>query len=174
MSLKMTYIDEATLFLQAYRNFENTDTDTNEKFIKSIISPDWIAEHLCNSWGGRKNDFGDFFLNLDPVIQGDFISSWGIHVDGLQRYREAQHNDPAASLFQPAPAKIIWLNGLVKYFYNNGIGGRRDLILPNLPSFEKRYGNSTNWGNYILSLSTDDRELVLQQLYGHVVSKSLI
>lgn len=171
MSLKISYINEAILFLQAYRNFENSDIETNETFIKRIISPEWIAEHLCDSLGGEGHNFGGFFLNLDHTIQGDFISSWGINVDGLQKYKEEQQNDPEASLFEPAPVTIMWLHGLVKYFYNNGIVDKNDLVFPNLPPFDKRYGNSSNWGNYILSLSSEDREFVLQQLYTHVMSK---
>ena len=169
-----SYINSAVLFIHEYRNMENSDIETNNRFIKRVICPDWVADHLCDSWAGRNNDFGDFYLNLDHTIQGDFIEAWGIQVEGLKEYKDKQAADPMFSLFAPAPKTVTWLHGLIKYFYNNGIGGRKDLILSNLPAQDKRYGNSTNWGSYILSLSSEGRELVLRQLYSHITSKSKI
>jgi hypothetical protein len=123
-----------------------------------------------NSWFGQKNDFGHFFLNLSHDTQADFMEGWGIEVIGKQEYKTALAENPAAILFAKPPLTVTWLHELIKYFYNNGIGDGNDLILSNLPEDDKCYGNSTNWGNYILSLSSEGRELVLQQLYNRVIS----
>lgn len=168
-----TFMKDAILFIHEYRNMENADTKTNEQLIKRIVSPAWVAEHLCDSWGGRKNNFGDFFLNLDHETQADFIEAWGIQIPGLQEYKTALEKDAMAILFATVPPTLAWLHELLKYFYNNGIGDRKVLILGNLPDESKRYGSSTNWGNYILSLSSEGRELVLQQLYNHVMAGKL-
>lgn len=138
-----TYIKDAILFIHEYRNMENADLQSNERLIKRVISPKWKADHLVNSWSGRENDFGDFFLNLSHDTQADFMEGWGIEVIGKQEYKTALAENPAAILFAKPPLTVTWLHELVKYFYNNGIGDGNDLILSNLPEDDKCYGNST-------------------------------
>ena len=168
-----TFMKDAILFIHEYRNMENADEQTNERLIKRVVSPEWKADHLVDSWSGRNNDFGSFFLNLSHNTQADFMEAWGIEVAGKKEYKTALEENPMAIIDAKPPTTVTWLHELVKYFYNNGIGGRKDIILSNLPDMDKRYGNSTNWGNYILSLSSEGRELVLQQLYNHVMAGKL-
>ncbi|TDE09769.1 hypothetical protein [Dyadobacter psychrotolerans] len=164
-----SHIKDAITFIHEYRSMENADMATNERLIKRVVTPTWKADHLCDSWGGRRNNFGSFFLNLDHMTQGDFIEGWGMEIPALHAYKTAYEQNPISVVFADPPITIKWLHELLKYFSNNGIGDRSDLILSNLPDQEKRYGNSTNWGNYILSLSTEGRELVLHQLYNQVM-----
>ncbi|GLU56443.1 hypothetical protein Dfri01_59040 [Dyadobacter frigoris] len=169
--MKIELISSAVLFIEKYRKMELADNKSNEHFIKKVVSTDWIAEHLCDAWRQKRNDFGDFFLNLDDSIQGDFIEAWGISVPGLKSYKDELEDNPEYGWDNQPPEMIFWLFGLVKYFYNNGIGGRKDVILPVEPPEDKRFGNSTNWGDYILSMSGYGRDMVLHQIYDIVMSK---
>ncbi|WP_236648919.1 hypothetical protein [Spirosoma sp. 209] len=62
------------------------------------------------------------------------------------------------------PAKALQLHQLLKFFENHGINPQltRQIALTELPDSDKRFGNSANWGDYILSLS--DPEPLLRQL----------
>lgn len=164
-----SFIIDAITFIHIYQNMGNADTKSNARIIRRAVPEQWKAEHLFNSWSGRNNAFGNFFLNIDNPTQEDFIEFWGIQVNGLADYKEATRKNPMSVLFSGAPVTITWLHEILKYFYKSGIGDSKDLILTNLPADDKCYGNLMNWDSYILSLSADGCTLILHQLNNQIV-----
>ena len=165
-------IKEALVFLEHYRLMEKSSNEYSENIIKTVL-PSHQVEHLCNSWRRRKKGFGSFFLNLSHANQGRIIKSWGIEIDGFDEYLMEKEKNEIASFFLKAPPTIMLLHGLVLYFENHGIGDSETVLLDSLPRSDARFGNSANWGKYILSLPSNEQQVVLARLNGLVLSEAL-
>eukprot|EP01012_Entosiphon_sulcatum_P033810 TRINITY_DN42825_c0_g1_i1.p2 TRINITY_DN42825_c0_g1~~TRINITY_DN42825_c0_g1_i1.p2 ORF type:complete len:180 (-),score=11.10 TRINITY_DN42825_c0_g1_i1:795-1334(-) len=150
-------INALLTFVSAYRRMEKANDLSNKKLIKNIVPPRKF-DHLFSSWSGRNNDFGSFYLNLEYALQGKFVQHWNIQLSNFTKYLKDLEKHPYASLFTVPPEELLYLNALVLFFNNNGIdpGCLEGFEFSNLP--EARFGNSANWGDYILSLPP--RELV--------------
>jgi hypothetical protein len=150
-------------FIKAYRAMEERSLPENKKLIKSIVDADQF-KHLYESWAGRKNDFSSFFLNLSYKTQADFIISFGIDVPGYNDYLVELTSNHTAYAYATPPILVSQFHELVKFFYNNGIheNAVSGIKLNYLPT--ECYGNSKNWGNYILSLVMPYQLSVLKQI----------
>lgn len=168
---KVSNITDAIIFIKTYRIFEKSSLKFGKDTIKTVVKDDYTAKHLCNSWAGREKNFGSFFLNLDHSTQGDFIEFFGISVAGLKEYTAKKEENPVATLWLSAPPTVEWLHELLKYFNNHSVDSFENLLLPNTNYQGDRYGNSTNWGIYILSLQEENKYRVLSQLYD-ILTKS--
>lgn len=157
-------MDHTIRFIKAYMQFEKMSFKASSEIIKKIV-PAYQAQHLCSSWKGRKNDFGDFFLNMSHAMQGDFIEYFKVPVAGLREYKKAQEVVSMETIFMPGPPTVMWLRGLMMHFYNHSIDSTDKLTLPDIGFAGDRYGCSTNWGNYILLLQNENQERVLMQIY---------
>jgi len=162
-------VKDTVLFIHEYRSMESSPVSVGKKLITALFGNTHISEHLCDSWAGRKGDFGSFFLNLGHEKQGLFIEYWGIPVPALSEYSKRKNENPISVLFGGEPEVVTWIHKMMLYFNNHGIGDYRDIILPSLPV--ERYGNSKNWGNYILGLSPEGRDLVITQLHAHLMEE---
>lgn len=162
-------IKNTVLFIHEYRSMENAPVKVGKNLIRAVIEDRHRAEHLCDSWAGRNGDFGSFFLNLSHETQGLFMEYWGIPVSELAEYSRRKEENPISVLFGGEPEEVTWIHKLMLYFNNHGIGDYKDIILPSLPT--ERYGNSRNWGAYILGLTPEGRDLVITQLHAHLLEK---
>ncbi|WP_025146070.1 hypothetical protein [Pedobacter jeongneungensis] len=153
------YID-TLLFIKKYREMEIASLAKNKKALSSILPSDKF-KHLFNSWSGRENNFGSFFLNLEYELQGLFLVHWGIPINGYNEYLTEIDSHPYASIYSHPPMFISWIDALMLFFNNHGIDEQviPDFRMPFLP--DKRYGNSANWGSYIMSLTLDNQLDVL-------------
>lgn len=158
-------------FITQYRKFEKLPLKSVKAIIESVVPNAHDAKHLYDSWKGRKKNFGSFFLNLDYTTQGKFIEHFGIHIDQFEEFILSEEKDPCTT---HPPATLYWLYELVHYFYNNGIGNKADLKLWEVPEDkDKRFGNSSNWADYILSLNSDYQWLVMNQLFNYIMKNRL-
>jgi len=146
-----TFVDSALIFMEKYREMERADDEVNERFIKEVVSSPWEAEELCNVWLEKQSNFGDFFLNLDYGIQGDFIEAWGIPVPGLQSYKDETDKFKRDRWHSKPPETVILLSGLVRHFCSNDIVDNQYYKLLKYPDYHKISGNSSNWADYLLS-----------------------
>jgi hypothetical protein len=163
MEYSATDFMTAIAFIKAYREMEQRSLGANKKFIKTIIEAHQF-KHLYESWAGRENDFGSYFLNLSHKNQGVFLLKFGIEVPSFQEYLTEIEIIPQAYAYANPPFIIMQLHELLKFFYNNGI---HEKAVPGIEIYhlpENCYGNSTNWGNYILSLAMPDQLAILKQI----------
>nr|WP_315419636.1 hypothetical protein [uncultured Pedobacter sp.] len=155
------YID-TLVFIKKYREMENASQAKNKKALSSILPSDKF-KHLFNSWSTRENDFGSFFLNMEYELQALFLVHWGISINGYNEYLTEIGSHPYASIYSHPPIFISWIDALMVFFNNNGIDEQviPDFRMPFLPDKSKRFGNSANWGSYIMSLTLHNQLGVL-------------
>jgi hypothetical protein len=156
----------AEKFMTAYRAVEKSAPKAATDIIKYVVKDEHIADHLCDSWEGRKQNWGDFYLNLSHTTQYTILKFWGLGHPAGEEYLVRMKENPRAMLFEAAPDCILWPHELLKFFYNHGIDETptEGVTLSTLPRKNKRYGNSGNWADYILSLQSTEQERVLKQI----------
>ncbi|OQP65546.1 hypothetical protein A3860_17940 [Niastella vici] len=160
------YYTTAIRFIESYRQLEKGTKAEAHNVIINVVKDKYTAGHLCRSWNGRQQDFGDFYLNLSNSIRYLFLKFWGLsHPDG-DRYVDLVRQNEIAMLWADVPHCIEWFTELLKFFNNHGIIKQCEtgVTLVNLPPDYKCYGNSCNWGNYLLSLQDEGRRTVLNQI----------
>lgn len=150
-------LNEDLQFISSYVAMEKSSLPKVKKFLKGILPPHKF-EHLFDSWAGRYDEenkvgqFGSFFLNIEHKTQALFLVEWGLELPNLENYIQILDSSPIASLTATPPLIIERLHYLLVFFLNHGINEEvNGYSLINLP--KERYGNSYNWGNYILSLN---------------------
>lgn len=156
----------ALTFIQAYREIEKSTIKAGEGIIRQVFTGQVNSGHLCSSWRGRKRDWGDFYLNLSRSSQYLFLKFCGLEHPAGDGYLEKVEADSIATLFIDPPECIEWPHELLKFFYNHGIDTNpaSGITLTTLPAGKQRYGNSCNWGNYILSLPASEQQRVLSEI----------
>lgn len=156
-------------FITAYRKLEQAPPSVAKQLIRQVADTEQVAAHLCNSWDGRGQDFGDFYLNLSHKTQYRILRAWELGDDAGEAYEKKVTENAMAPLFTKMPLSIWWPHELLKFFYNHGISQKpaKDVSLPRLPAEDKQYGNSTNWGDYILGISPGEQTDVLNQIIGN-------
>ncbi len=107
-------------------------------------------------------------LILSHATQAHLIRIFGQGTSDttIDNYIKLKEEDPIRALWMDAPQLVSRYHELLKFFYNHGINEEPapGINLTNIPSPEKQYGNSANWGDYILSLSQDKQEIVLSAI----------
>src|SRR5690625_4531664 len=111
------HIHNAIKFIRRYREFEKKPLDSSLKEIKYIFQSD----HLVSSWGGRKRDFGDFYLNLSHTSQYRFLEYWQLPDEEAEEYVRKMTEDEMAMLWVTPPIAIYLPHQLLLFFYNHGI-----------------------------------------------------
>lgn len=170
MTDRLTY---TRLFLLQYRAMETNTQENNRNIIRATV-PEYIKGHLISSWEGRQNNFGDFYLNLDYKMQGQFLLTFGIPVLGFAEYKQKIKADPLSAMFLKPPVIIKWLRDLLVFFNNNGIDTDAipGITLDYIPSDNAHcYGNSTNWANYMLSLPIYEQEAIFTAIEAYTLQK---
>jgi len=169
--IAMNIYFESIQFIQAYRRMEKGTL----KFAKTVIeqlSDHHIHQHLLAAWKGKDHNFGDWFLNLSHSTQGEIIRIFGQGVDDptIDKYIIQKNSDPVATLWLDPPPLVKRYHELLKFFYNHGINEEpaTGVKLPAIPVPDKRYGNSENWGEYILSLNPMQQQYVISQIFAYL------
>lgn len=160
-------VTTALKFITAYREVEKGAPKLGTDIIKYLEKNESTAQHLCSSWLGRKQDWGDFYLNLGRPFQYSILRFWGMADPEGEEYCKQVKANPMAGMWMEAPDCIMWPHELLKFFYNHGIDEIPEpgITLSILPADGRRYGNSANWGDYVLSLPKPEQSQLLQQLY---------
>lgn len=161
-------LNEDLQFISSYVVMEKSSLAKVKNFLKDILPPRKF-EHLYNSWAGRYNkenkvgQFGSFFTNIEHKTQALFLRDWGLEVPNFEEYLQILQSSPIASITTTPPVIIERLHYLLVFFLNHGIdkvvNGYSLIDLP-----KERYGNSYNWGNYILSLNKLEQFRLLSHL----------
>lgn len=148
-------------FIRAYRKMEGLTPKESSLILKKILEPNQV-KHLTDSWISRSNDFGSFYLNLSHYNQSKFLTEWNIDIPGLSNFYNDLDKHPAAYIYTEPPSEILTLHYLQLYFNNHSIESINEIDVPGQSSL--RFGNSTNWGNYILSLNHHDQCKILDHI----------
>lgn len=155
-------------FIKRYRAMEQGPFAGGQLLINQVATS-WQRSHLHDQWKSKKKNFGDFFLNLDSELQIKFLQRFGINDNEDQAYLDLVENKPVAALWACTPIKHQLLRNLLLFFCNHGINHQVTpaISLDKLPAKTKRFGNSKNWGDYILSLAPDKQAFLLGQISAH-------
>lgn len=165
-------LNEDLQFISSYVAMEKSSLPKVKKFLKGILPPHKF-EHLYDSWAGRYDEenkvgqFGSFFTNIEHKTQALFLKDWGLEVPYFEEYLQTLESSPIASITTTPPVIIERLHYLLVFFLNHGINKEvNGCSLIDLP--KERYGNSYNWGNYILSLNKLEQFRVLSHFSTYI------
>jgi hypothetical protein len=152
--------------IEKYRRIENATLTSGFAFIKEISRPG-LEKHLCGHWKGKNKSFGSFYLNLDHKLQFSILNFWAITHSLDEQYINRVEEDPRAMLFERPTGFLSVAQKLLLFFENHGINpdpaGDGSVDLRVIPK-AKRFGNSANWGDYIISLPLSERVRVLSEI----------
>lgn len=146
-------------FIKLYRAFEDLTLKLGYILIRDALKKypghEWQIDHLCDHWRYKERGFGVFWLNLDSRVQMWFIKYWGFNIEGDEFYLMHIEKDASAALFLKPPAIVQAFHNIILFFSNHAIdeSTAEKIDLPALPKEDKQFGNATNWGAFILSLS---------------------
>lgn len=166
-------LQDVLQFIRSYRTLEQMpleDGFAHLRAVSPIIPGDDEAElnrlrqHFRNQWYDKNRQFGQFYLNLSHYRQLYLLHLWTVHDWQDEEYLGTAMRNPFFRLAGRPPAKALQLHQLIKFFENHGINQQLtpEITLTELPQEDKRFGNSANWGDYILSLR--DPESLLRRL----------
>jgi hypothetical protein len=161
-------------FIERYRALEKATYQEGYNLIYRLGLNVSTYQHLCDHWKGKKKHFANFFLNLGHETQIKLIQQWGFVDPADEAYLSRKEDNPVSVLFTDPPATVKAFHKLLLFFNNHGIESfntytahysQREIpgfTLTVLPPEKKRFGNSANWGDYILSL--EDPDYVIRQI----------
>lgn len=166
-------LDDIVQFIRSYRVLEQMPLEDGFAHLRAItpviLGEDEaelkeLRQHFRDQWYSKERRFGRFFLNLSHYRQVYLLHLWGIQDWQDEEYIGTALQNPFFRVAGRPPAKALQLHQLVKYFENHGITywPGSSTLLDDLPEDNKRFGNSANWGDYILSLTNP--EPLLRQL----------
>lgn len=175
-AIKPIPLDDILQFIRSYRGLEQLPLEDGFAQLRAIspkvlgddaVELKELRQHFRNHWYKKERGFGQFFLNLSHYRQVYLLNYWGIQDWQDEEYLGTCLRNPFVRVAGRPPAKAFQLHQLVKFFENHGINSRltQTITLTELPASDKRFGNSTNWGEYILSMA--DPEPLLRQLIGY-------
>lgn len=159
-------VTAALEFIFAYRELEKGDPSL-VKFILNRMDHDGDKLHIYRTWIGKNQDFGEWYLNLSNITRYGILKCFGLsHPDG-DGYLQRVVGNPFGQLYVDAPVCITWPTDLLIFFYNHGIQETpaAGIALEHLPDDSRCYGNSANWGDYVLSLPEPVQRQLLEQLF---------
>ena len=104
-------------------------------------------------------DFGTLLHTISSITPD---RPWGIDIPNYKEYLEELESTPIAYFTATPPLLTERLNYLLVFFLNHGINDIEGYSLVDLP--KERYGNSYNWGSYILSLNPIEQFKLLSHL----------
>lgn len=174
--MQLIPLEDILHFIHSYRQLEQLPLQDGFAQLRAI-SPNGLGEdaielaelrqHFRNQWYDKQSHFGLFFLNLSHYRQVYLLNHWGIQDWQDSEYIGTALRNPFFRIAGRPPAKALQLHQLLKFFENHGICQQltSTITLTELPAADKRFGNSANWGDYILSLS--DPEPLIRQLIAY-------
>ena len=148
-------------FIQCYRRLEQLPLEDGFAELRCLtesgkdVGDLSLQQHFRNHWFSKDRAFGQFYLNLPHYRQIYLLHHWGIEGAEDTMYLFDSIRNPAFALMEKPPVIVWQLHELVKFFENHGINEQltpniRLAVLPD--EMDKRFGNTANWGDYILSL----------------------
>jgi hypothetical protein len=163
-------------FISSYRKFEKAPLKEGYTLIKKLF-PEHLHDHICSHWRNKERCFSSFFLNLSHRNMLLFLHEWGIKSEEDNKYIKERDTDPMNTVFLKPPSVVNTLRLIVLFFNNHGIADiyERDendksiiaIKLSRLPRSDKRFGNSKNWGDYILSLPAPEQADLLKKIIAY-------
>ena len=167
-------IDHILHFIRSYRRLEQMPLEDGFAELACVAKSNQPAEekrlrqHFRNHWYSKERAFGRFYLNLPHYRQLYLLHQWDlIHYEDATYLWECER-DGRFALMAQAPPLARQLHALVLFFENHGINRQLtpSIELENVPTeFDRRFGNSANWGEYILSIDQPDG--LLRELLHH-------
>ncbi|MEZ0612332.1 hypothetical protein ACAW74_27735 [Fibrella sp. WM1] len=160
-------------FIRCYRRLEQLPLEDGFAELACVSTdPDEASEqqlrkHFRAHWYSKERAFGRFYLNLPHYRQLYLLHHWEIvHYEDATYLWECQR-DSRYALVGPPPLLVRQIHELALYFENHGISLQPslDVTLPSLPqNFALRFGNTANWGDYLLALPEPEAEAVISQM----------
>jgi hypothetical protein len=175
-SLKPIPAEEILQFIRAYRTLEQMPLEDGFAHLRAVspVLPGEdeaevkeLRQHFRNQWYTKERHFGLFFLNLSHFRQIYLLHLWDIRDWQDEEYLGTALRNPFFRITGRPPAQAWQLHQLIKFFENHSINPQPtpQITLSELPEGDKRFGNSANWGDYILSLA--NAEPLLRQFIGY-------
>ncbi|CCH57561.1 hypothetical protein BN8_p06747 (plasmid) [Fibrisoma limi BUZ 3] len=176
LPIKPIPLDQILHFIYSYRQLEKLPLEDGFAELRAITPKvlgdnerelKELRQHFRNQWYDKERSFGQFYLNLAHYRQVYLLNFWGIQDWQDEEYLGTCLRNPFVRIAGRPPAKAFQLHQLVKYMENHGISSplTDGVMLTNLPEMEKRFGNSANWGDYVLSIP--DPEPILRYMIGY-------
>ena len=174
-------LDDILRFIGQYRSLEQMPLEDGFAHLR-VISPlmpgeeetalTELRQHLRNQWYTKERQFGQFFLNLSHYRQIYLLQAWNICDWQDEEYVGTASRNPFFRVAGRPPATALQLHQLVKFFENHGINSQLtpQITLTELPVPDKRFGNASNWGDYVLSLAQPEpllRQLIAYEPQAH-------
>lgn len=157
--------EELIHFITEYRKIESSVFDYGYSIIRNVwfnYAPKNLSEynHMCDKWHHNRKDFGSFILgSLSHKQLMQLLRHWGITDPYDLDYAEACVQDHTYQFLNPPPAKTQMFHKMMLFFNNHGINQNPipEIKLDTLPKDKDRFGNSKNWGKYILGLQDPNK-----------------
>lgn len=147
---------------------EKATLDIGYYIIRKVYAEKHFKDHLCDHWRGKKKCFSSFYLNLGTESQIMLLHYFGIKSEEDAKYLKMTEQDERSALFLDAPPVARTLHNLLLFFHNHGMNEgkiREGIYLKTVPKVQKkRYGNSANWGDFILSLPIDEQQELIDSI----------
>lgn len=166
-------LKDALVFINMYRRFEQLPYPNAFDILCRLVSAG-DARHTCDQWKSKKRQFGSFFLNLSNDTRIGFLKLWQIEDPSFDEYLDLKKNNYERYIFAQEPPVLEAMSNLLIFFLNHGIrvkpAGDSPLLLPahTIPKSDaKCYGDSTNWGKYILGLPWSEQFDVVGAILTH-------
>lgn len=169
-------IENCLDFIKEYRKLEKMQIVPAKDILENIFADEPIhkVDRVIEQWKLKKKDFGSFYLNIDVPLRIKIYNSFGIEDSSDKEYLVKIKNDPRAILFEKQSVTYNRLHNLIVFFNNYGITDNpaEYLKLINTPKFSGRsfdpndptFGNTKNWGKYILSLQDLEQKRVISDI----------
>lgn len=153
-------------FIEKYREFEDYTLSQGDQFItRVLILADDARQinHVCGKWRGYKKDFCSLFFGTGYDFHFACFRLWNIGMPGFKEFLDIDERD---RLFESPPLPYEYYRLLLLYFNNHAIsddfpGGYKPV---KLPSFKQCYGNSKNWGKFILSRPKAEQKEIISDI----------
>lgn len=144
-----------------YRRLELSTYDEFKVFLERTFKNDAdLVDHLFYKWKYHKKSFGSWFLNLGTENKIKVLHQFGI-VDPQDEefFKLIKEDEELILFFDEAPDTVRLLNSVLLFFCNTNLQNLSGLKFSiKIPSGNKAYGNTANWGDFFLSLKTTQEQ----------------
>ena len=164
-------VDQILHFIRSYRRLEQMHLEDGFAELACVAKSDQAGEekrlrqHFRNHWYSKERGFGRFYLNLPHYRQLYLLHQWDlVHYEDATYLWECER-DGRFALMAEVPPLAKQFHQLILFFENHGINKQvtATIVLDSLPiESDLQFGNSANWGDYILLL--DHPEGLLKQI----------
>lgn len=155
-------------FIRAYRLLERSSYESSKLIFKKAFYPTSFetkdvkqkVKYIHDQWRVKEKGFGQFFLNkLSRSKMINLLNYWGITDSADTDYLQGCASSAIYYIQNSEPDTCKQIFRMVLFFENHGIDENpiEGMNLTNLPDAKRRFGNSSNWADYILTLADPDQ-----------------